>query len=95
MTVPEVGIVVAIASTVGGAAVGVFRWMLHGHEAICSERWISLKDSQHEVAKKNDERHLDNQKDIGEVKQSQVRTETQLSQIATTLAVLAERTKGV
>jgi len=95
MTLPEVGIVVAIASSVGGAAVGIFRWMLRGHEAVCSERWMSLKESQHETAKKNDERHADNQKDIGEVKQSQVRTETQLSAIATTLAVLAERTKGV
>lgn len=93
MTLPEFGIVVSISATVGGVGVGVFRFMLKGHEDICKVRWESLESSRHASDLKNDERHASNQKDIIEVKQSQIHTERQLSTILTTLAVLAERTK--
>lgn len=93
MTIAEAGVVVGIAFTVSSVGVGVFRYMLKSHEDVCTVRWDSHQAAQHATDQKNDERHTDNQKNIYEVKQSQIYTERQLATILTTLAVLAERTK--
>jgi hypothetical protein len=60
MTMQEIGAVIGIAATVAGLGVGVFRWMLKGHEDVCAQRYAGIISGHEQLEKTSDERHREN-----------------------------------